>query len=101
MIYTNDATYRCGQGNLIQQSNTRKYLNPYSDLLDETVRSVRFVANCREKHASCIYKIDPENLNVNFSSLGLKLSRKKPPWLSTSANTERTSEMWKSLMVYC
>jgi len=66
MIYTNDATYRCGQGNLSRQSNTRKYLNPYSNLLDETVRSVRFVANCRGKHASRNYKIDPEDLNVNF-----------------------------------
>ena len=47
MVYINGETYRCGQGNVIRQSNTRKYLNPYSDLLDETVRSVRFVANCK------------------------------------------------------
>jgi hypothetical protein len=100
MVYINDETRRCGQGNLNRQSNTRKYLNPYSDLLDETVWSVRFVANCRGKHAACIYQIDPEYLNVIFSNLGLKLLRKKPAWLPTSANTERTSETWNILMEY-
>jgi len=47
MVYVSNETYRCGKGNLIRQSNTRKYLNPYSDLLDETVLTVSFVANFR------------------------------------------------------